>query len=120
MLQLEPNVSNHWTVLGVARFREEKWQEARNSLDKSLKLATHGNLGAIRWDEAVNWFFLAMIDWRVGQHDDARECYQRAILNWENALAGPTDSRLLLGVRAEAEELLGIKVTPPATNRSVP
>jgi serine/threonine protein kinase len=119
-LQLEPNVSNHWTVLGVARFREGKWQEARNSLDKSLKLAMHGSGGAIRWDEAVNWFFLAMIDCRVGQQDDARECYQQAILNWENALAGPTDSSLLLRVRAEAEELLGINGTSSATNQPVP
>ena len=27
-VELEPQVSNHWTALGIARYRESQWQEA--------------------------------------------------------------------------------------------
>ena len=37
-VELDPKASDHWTALGVARYRESQWQEARIALDRSLKL----------------------------------------------------------------------------------
>ena len=66
-VELEPQVSNHWTALGIARYRESQWQEARTAFDKSLQLGTDFSSGAFRWAEAIDWFFLAMCHWQLGQ-----------------------------------------------------
>ncbi|MEX0611425.1 MAG: tetratricopeptide repeat protein, partial [Pirellulales bacterium] len=104
-VQIEPYVSNHWTALGVAHYRESQWQEARTALDKSLELGTDGTGGPLRWAEAIDWFFLAMSYWHMRQQDQARECYDRAV-EWMEKL--PTDDEQLRRFRAEAEELLKI------------
>ena len=46
-VEIEPQVSNHWTALGIARYREGQWQEARTAFDKSLQLGTDGSDGDI-------------------------------------------------------------------------
>jgi len=113
--QLEPNVCNHWTALGVARYREGKWGEARSALETSL--ASNGTSpGALRWDEAINWFFLAMSYWQDSQVGQASECYRRAIQAMDNGLAGQTDEELVRRICAEAEELLEIAGAKVATN----
>ena len=66
-VELEPQVSNHWTALGIARYREGQWQEARTAFDKSLQLGTGSSGGAFRWADAIDWFFLAMSHWQLGQ-----------------------------------------------------
>jgi tetratricopeptide (TPR) repeat protein len=104
-LQLEPDISNSWTALGVARFREGKWSEARAALNRSLELKTARG-GSFVWDEAINWFFLAMAYWHEGQKDQASDCYNRAIKEVDNGLAGRTDAEILSHIYAEADELM--------------
>jgi serine/threonine protein kinase/Tfp pilus assembly protein PilF len=106
-LQLEPDISNSWTALGVARFREGKWNEARAALNRSLELKTARG-GSFVWDEAINWLFLAMSYWHDGQQGPARDAYDKAIQEIENGLAGRTDAEMLSHIYAEADELLTI------------
>ena len=78
-VELEPQASNHWTTLGIARYREGQWQEARTAFDKSLQLGTDRIGAAFRWADAIDWFFLAMSHWQLGQQDEARQCYDQAV-----------------------------------------
>jgi tetratricopeptide (TPR) repeat protein len=111
-VELEPQVSNHWTALGIARYRESQWQEARSAFDKSLQLGTDGRQGAVRWADAIDWFFLAMSNWQLGQKDQAHQCYDRAVESMEKQ---PTHDEQLYRIRAEAEELLKITDEKPTT-----
>jgi tetratricopeptide (TPR) repeat protein len=107
-VEIDPNFSNHWIALGIARYREGQWPEARTALEKSLGGAIFRN-GAFRWEEAIDWFFLAMCHRQLGQEEDARRAYEKAVA-WivENQ---PT-SEQLIRFQNEAEDLLG--VTAPA------
>jgi tetratricopeptide (TPR) repeat protein len=105
-LQLEPSTSNLWTALGAAHFREGDWENARNALERSLTLNMDGTGGALRWDKAINWFFLAMTNWRAGQQDEARKCYDQAMQETNDGLRGQTDVELVQRLRAEADDLL--------------
>ena len=64
-------------------------------------------VGHLRAD-AIDWFFLAMSNWQLGQHDEARQCYDRAVqvMEKETDVAGLMEQ--LRRFRAEAEELLNI------------
>jgi len=117
-LELNPKAGGCWSALGVARYRQNQWQEARIALKKSLELGGLPAPPALR-DEAdfviVDWLFLAMSSWKVGEPDEARRCYQQAVAVMESRK--PT-SHELLGLRAEAEALLGLAAQPasrPAT-----
>ncbi|MEX2310415.1 MAG: serine/threonine-protein kinase [Pirellulales bacterium] len=112
-VELEPNFSNHWTALGIARYRESQWQEARTAFDKSLQLGTDFSHGVFSWEEAIDWFFLAMVHWQLGNHDEARKCYDEAV-QWmdQNKLQNDVQNdEQLRRIRAEAEELLKISKT---------
>ena len=72
--------SNHWTALGIARYRQSQWQEARTAFDKSLQLGTEvRGVTARSVHDAIDWFFLAMSHWQLGEQDEARQCYDRAV-----------------------------------------
>jgi tetratricopeptide (TPR) repeat protein len=107
-IKLEPQASKHWTALGIARYRENQWQEARTAFEKSQQLAAHSSTGALRWDEAIDSFFLAMSCWQLGHKDQARQHYDRAVQRMGNQRFNETDVELLHRIRAEAEELLKI------------
>jgi tetratricopeptide (TPR) repeat protein len=117
-VQIEPNAANYWTALGVARYRESQWQEARTALDRSLEIGTHVVGFISLWEtEAIDWFFLAMSNWQLGQQDQARQCYDRAVEWMEKR---PRHDAQLLRFRAEAEELLGVNQPQPSTNPKLP
>jgi tetratricopeptide (TPR) repeat protein len=106
IVQLEPYAANYWTALGVARYRESEWQQARTALDRSLQLEMQIAGGVSDWEtEAINWFFLAMSYLQMGQHDQARHSYDQAV-EWMDKR--PTHCEQLIRIRAEAEELLKI------------
>jgi tetratricopeptide (TPR) repeat protein len=116
-LQIDPNASNHWTALGLALYRQSKWEQARTAFEKSLTL-TGTSYGALRWDEAINWFGLAMSHCQESQVGQATECYRRAIQEIDNGLGGQTDDELVRRIRTEAEKLLEIAGANEATQEA--
>ena len=99
--------------MGIARYRENRWEEARTALEKSLQLARATEW---RWADAINWYFLAMTHWQVGQKDQALTCYDRAIQEMKNADTWQTDLEQVFRFRAEAEALLNI-LNPNSTTK---
>jgi tetratricopeptide (TPR) repeat protein len=104
-LELEEPVGNTWNTLGVAYYRTGNWKAARQALDKSRELRQGG--------DAFDFFFLAMVSWRLGQKEDALKWYKHA-LEWleknRPALANnPQHREELRRFRTEAEALLHLK-----------
>ncbi|MCI0334265.1 MAG: protein kinase [Planctomycetes bacterium] len=119
VVELEPHFSNHWTALGIARYREGQWQEAGAALEKSLQLGSGEFGGAFSWPDAIDWFFLAMSNWQLGQKDQARQCYDRAVQEMEKGQTWQDDVEQLHRFRTEAEELLKITGEKPTTEPPV-
>jgi serine/threonine protein kinase/Flp pilus assembly protein TadD len=111
--QIGPNAGDHWTALGAARYRNGQWEASRAALHKSLDLGT-GGLGGDNFEEkeAINWYFLAMANWQMGEQEQARQCYDRAVEQM-NKNAAHEDQ--LLRLQSEAEELLNVADDKPAT-----
>jgi tetratricopeptide (TPR) repeat protein len=97
--ELAPRDALNMNTLGVALYRTGNWDEAIEKLNQAMSLL-NGEY------EAHNTFFLAMAEWRRGDHVAARQWYDRAVAWMEKNR--PKDEELLR-FRAEAEELLGIK-----------
>jgi tetratricopeptide (TPR) repeat protein len=85
----------HWTNLGVAHYRAGHWKEAIGALEKSMEL---GNT-----DHSVDWFFLAMAHWQLGQKEKARKWFDQAV-QWMDKNRPKNEE--LGRFRAEAEELM--------------
>ena len=108
-IEIEPHFSNHLLALGIARYRNGEWQEARAALDKSLRGTSFGGGGAHRWEEAIDWFFLAMCYRKAGEEEEARQCYVTGVAWMEKK---QPNSAQLIRFRAEAAELLGAATDP--------
>jgi tetratricopeptide (TPR) repeat protein len=97
-----------WTTLGIARYRAGDWKGATQALEEALKLlrATRG------FDREVgrSLFFLAMAQQQLGQGQEARQAYDRALAWLEtNRKTVQETPRLADEVRrsqTEAEQLL--------------
>ena len=114
-VEIEPNFSNNFVALGIARYRQGQWQEARAALDKSLlQTSVVSTEGAFRWEEAIDWFFLAMCYRELKQDEEARECYATGAAWMEE---NQPSSAQLARFRTEAEELLGMKTDSAATSQ---
>jgi hypothetical protein len=85
-------------VLGVASYRAGNFSGAADALEKAVQLGKGG--------DAIDWFFLAMTRWRLGQQGPAREWYDKAALWTEKNRSRDWQ---LNHFRGEAAELLGIK-----------
>ena len=82
----------------MAHYRYGEWKPAIQALRKSMDLRKGG--------DSSDWFFLAMAHWRLGEKDQARQWYDRAVEWMEKNRAKDEELR---GFRAEAAEQLGIK-----------
>jgi serine/threonine protein kinase len=106
----------HWGVLntlGVARYRNQDWDGARQALEAAIQKK------ASRF--AFDGYFLAMSYWQLGRRDDARQLLETAE-RWR--LGNEPDDVELLRFRAEAEQLIGPihccdHATAPALPRSI-
>jgi tetratricopeptide (TPR) repeat protein/serine/threonine protein kinase len=96
-----PGDGNLWNTLGVARYRAGDWKGAREALGQSMRLQQGGS--------AADWFFLAMTHWKLGQKDQARTWYDRAV---QGMAKNDPHNEELGRFRAEAKELLGIQNQP--------
>ncbi len=101
-VELAPQDADFWNTLGVAQYRAGDWQATIAGLKKSMDLGKGGN--------SLDWFFLAMADWKLGNKDAARVWYDKA-LEWMEK-NDPANEELIR-FRAEAAELLGLP--QPAT-----
>ncbi len=101
-----PKAGFCWNTLGAAHYRAGDWQAAVSALTRSVELDSGGS--------AYDFFFLAMAHWRLGQKEQGREWYAKA-LEWVSKKK--PDSGDLHRFRAEAAKLLGV-TTQPATTAS--
>ncbi len=94
-VELAPKEANFWNSLGAAHYRAGDFPAAIAALEKSMELAKGG--------DSLDWFFLAMAHWRLGQEDEARKWHAKAV-EWMQKHK-PNDDELRR-FRAEAEELI--------------
>jgi serine/threonine protein kinase/Tfp pilus assembly protein PilF len=99
-----PGDGNTWNTVGVARYRNSQWKEAIAALEKSMELR-HGG-------DANDWFFLAMCHWQLGEKDQARKWYDKAV-EWTEK--NQPNNKQLGRFRTEAEELRKIAGKDPTT-----
>ncbi|MFO0841568.1 MAG: serine/threonine-protein kinase [Gemmataceae bacterium] len=97
VVQLSPDKGTHWNTLGAACYRVGDWNGAVGALTKSMGLCKGG--------DGLDWVFLAMAHWRLGDRGQARRWYGRAV-EWMDTQ--PEDEELR-SFRAEAEDLLEIE-----------
>jgi tetratricopeptide (TPR) repeat protein/serine/threonine protein kinase len=104
-VELEPRVGVYWKTLGVAQYRAGEWQAAVASLSRSQTLRKSG--------DAVDRFFLAMAHHKLGNHDMARQAYERAVQWLEDNKGALKKARVvaeqLRSFRVETEEVLKLK-----------
>jgi uncharacterized protein HemY len=95
---LAPQVSKNWSALGASHFRAGHWHEAVASLEKAA--TTHGEER-----KPAGQLFLSMAHWQMGNHEEARKCYDQAAASIkENSL----DSDGLAGILAETQVVLEV------------
>ena len=103
---MAPPLGDYFNTLGVAQYRARNWQAAIEAFNESMKLRNGG--------DASDWFFSAMTHWQLGQKDDARKSYEKAVeLMNKNA---PKNEELIR-FRAEAAELLRTTNPKPSANK---
>jgi serine/threonine protein kinase len=91
----QPRSVNYRNTLGVAHYRNGDDKAAIAELETSVSLRAGG--------DSLDWFFLAMAHWRLGDRDQARTWFERAVQWMERNK--PHDGELRR-FRAEAEAML--------------
>jgi tetratricopeptide (TPR) repeat protein len=92
---VQPESAYCWNTLGVARYRNGDHKAAVADLQKSMSLRAGG--------DSFDWFFLSMANGRLGDHDEARRWFDRAVQGMDRHK--PHDQELRR-FRTEAETLL--------------
>jgi hypothetical protein len=101
-VKLAGDEGTFWNTLGVAYFRVQNWTEAIKALERSMELRGEG--------DSYDWFFLAMVHAKMGQKEQSRQWYDRAV-TWFHE-ARETDPELYR-FHVEAAAALGLP-KPPA------
>jgi serine/threonine protein kinase/tetratricopeptide (TPR) repeat protein len=96
-VQLAPKVRAYRNTLGVALCRIGAWKESIAALAKSMQLSKGG--------DSFDWFFLAMAYQQLGEKEEARQWYGRAV-QWMDKNQPKNEE--LRRFRREAVELLGV------------
>jgi serine/threonine-protein kinase len=94
----QPQSGVPWNTLGVALYRAGNGRAAIAALQRSMQLRKGG--------DSNDWFFLAMAHAQLGEKEEARRWYARAVQWMEKHQ--PQDVELR-GFRAEAAALLGVE-----------
>ena len=100
-VELAPEGGDCWRTLGVARYRANDWKGSVAALKKATELRSGG--------DSAEWLLLAMAHWQLGDKQQARSWYDRAI-RWMDEKQ-PRDEKLRRW-RAEAGALLGVTDKP--------
>jgi tetratricopeptide (TPR) repeat protein len=96
-VDLSPETAAYWNTLGMAHYRAGHWKDARTALHKSMELRKSG--------DSLDWYFLAMTHWQLGDKGEARKWYDQAVA-WMGK--NEPENEELRQFRAEAAELLGV------------
>src|SRR5262249_38564781 len=112
---IEPMEGNYWNTLGVAYYRAGELEEAKNALYRSMELRGEG--------DGFDWFFLALVHFKLGHKDRAREWYGRAtgrsqqVQQFGGSLpASQVDE--LFRFQVEAAEVMGLPKPAPNLTRA--
>jgi serine/threonine protein kinase/tetratricopeptide (TPR) repeat protein len=97
-VELDPNEGDYWNTLGVAHYRGGDGKAAVAALEKSMGLRKGG--------DSLDWYFLAMAHWQLGEKEEARKWYDRAV-EWMQK--NKPNDEALRRFHAEAAELLSMK-----------
>lgn len=111
-VSLAPKDASSWNTLGVAHYRTESWKEAISALTKATQLR--------QGDDSLDWFFLAMARWQLGDKKQARQSYERAVQTMEKDTSIYAEEQEFRCFRAEATTLLGLKEPPTPTGKETP
>jgi uncharacterized protein HemY len=96
----EPTEGRYWNTLGVAHYRAGDWKAAAAALEKSMALRQGG--------DGYDWFFLAMVHWKLDHKKEARRWYDKAAA-WLKEDPKRQKNDELRGFQAEARALLGLQ-----------
>ena len=98
VVELAPEYGTAQCTLGIAQYRAGNWQQALAAFDKSIELRSGGG--------AVDWLYLAMTHWQLGNHDEAHKWYEQGV----GAIKAPRfDLDLdIARLRSEAATVLGL------------
>jgi serine/threonine protein kinase/Tfp pilus assembly protein PilF len=99
-----PTEARYWNTLGVAYYRAAELREALQGLNKSLELGG---------GDPVDWFFLAMTYWKLGDREQAQSWFDKGS-HW--LATNPPRSSEWFRAGAEAADLLGLEKPPPPAN----
>jgi tetratricopeptide (TPR) repeat protein len=91
-IELNPN------LVGGAKYRARNWKDAIEALSKSEPLTPRGQL-------SFNAYFLALFHRQLGEKEEARQWYDKAVECMENEAP---EHEVLRRLRAEAERLLDV------------
>jgi tetratricopeptide (TPR) repeat protein len=98
-VELDGKSALYRNTLGVAQYRNGLYREAVASLETSLA----GNRGTA---EGYDLYFLALCHHHLGHGEQARACYERAVVWQKKARLTPAQVQELNTFRAEAEGVL--------------
>jgi tetratricopeptide (TPR) repeat protein len=91
----EAQSANYRNTLGVAHHRNGDDRAAVAELETAMNLGAGGS--------SLDWFFLAMAHWRLGNRDQARTWFDRAVQGMDSYKSQDDELRRF---RAEAETML--------------
>ena len=99
--------ANHFNNLGVAHYQNGQFAEAVEALHKAGEMIEGG--------DRMHRMFLAMAHWKMGNHEEARRCFEQGVAWQEEQNELPEDQKRF---REMAEELMGIEATisPQSSN----
>jgi hypothetical protein len=106
--QISPDDWFAVNTLGIAYYRVHDWQASIEALERSIKRRNGG--------DAFDWFFMAMAHRQLGNKDEARKSYDKAVAWMEKNQPDNVDLR---DFRVEAAQLLGL-AEPPSSSSSQP
>jgi tetratricopeptide (TPR) repeat protein len=105
-MRLAPTSANASSILGVTRYRAGDYRASIAELEKSEELGPGQEFG-------FNAVFIAMARWRLGERDEARRWYEKAV-EWMKTK--PNDDELRR-FRSEAAALLGLSEPAASPNQ---
>ncbi len=96
--QLAPLKGDVWSTLGIAYYRTANYHGALQTLTQACEFENV--------DKPLNFFFLAMTEWQLGNRDAARDWHAKAVKWLEDRPQITGGEKVHL--RSETEKLLGI------------
>ena len=108
--ELEPEDGTFWNTLGAAYYRNGDWSEANRAFSRSMELRQGG--------DSFDWFFLSLVQLKLGHKDEAIRWYEKAV-GWFHQTLPSNQELYLLQVEAALELELPRPAPPPQPHNSM-